>query len=441
MELGYIPPQAIDIEQAVLGAIMIDSGAFILAEVILSVDCFYDLKNKHIYSAIQTLDREHSKIDMLTVINQLKKDGNLEVVSVPYISKLTSSVTDTLNIEYHAKIVYEKYVSREVIRVCSLAVKKAYHEEEDPFDVMSEVEKSLMDVGNGSFNGNIQETKDIIDEYIAELNRPEIGMTGLPTGFFMIDKFTGGLHAPDFMVLAARPAMGKTALAVNIAKNVASNGGSVAFFSLEMSSLQLIGRMFSDETGIDSVALKKRELSTYDWEKIGNAQDELKRLKFTIDDTASLKLNDLRNKCIRLKANKGLDFVVIDYIQLMRLNYKVGSREQEISEISRGLKDLAKELNVPILALSQLSRKCEERADKKPMLSDLRESGAIEQDADMVIALMRPEYYGFETYIHDGTTVDAEGLAVFEFLKHRAGSTGDLLLKFEAKNVKFSDYR
>tara|TARA_R110000803_G_scaffold69326_2_gene131669 strand:+ start:6417 stop:7772 length:1356 start_codon:yes stop_codon:yes gene_type:complete len=437
-----ILPQDIAIEKAVLGAILIESDSLLLVSETLKPETFYDHKNGFIYKAIQELDRLMSKIDMLTVINQLKKNKELDASGgVHYISKLTNSVASSANIETHVVILNEKFMARELIRIASKSMQLAYSNS-DVFDIVAEIDKGIMDVTTGIIKKDIKDTKQLVDDYIVDLNKPQTGITGICSGFEKVDSVTGGFQDGELIVLAARPAMGKSALALNMAKNITiDNGKAVAVFSLEMTSKQLMGRFYSDVTGIESWKFKKRELTMPEWGRINDASILLKEIRLFIDDTPSIKLNELRSKCIRLKSKGNLDIVLIDYLQLMRLNYKTGSREQEISEISRGLKAIAKELNVPIIALSQLSRKVEERPDKMPMMSDLRESGAIEQDADIILFLMRPEYYGMNEFNFDGDLINTDGLAHLEVAKNRSGDIGGTILTFQKENVKFENYK
>lgn len=444
MELGKIPPQALDLEEAVLGALLLEKEAVNDVIDILQPDSFYKDSHQKIYGAIKELFGDGSPIDLLTVTDKLRKIGQLDYVGGPYyISQLTNRVASAANIEFHARIIAQKHILRELIRISTNTITKAFDDSTDVFDLLDEAEGNLFQVAES----NIRKTGDNMGSLvrqaltrIEELGQRDEGISGVPTGFRDLDEMTSGLQPSDMIILAARPAMGKTSFALTLARNTASFGKGVAVFSLEMSSLQLVTRLISSETGLTSDKLRKGKLADHEWEQLTSKVDELTKAPIFIDDTPAISVFELRAKCRRLKSKEDIQLIVIDYLQLMTAGGKGGNREQEISTISRSLKGLAKELNVPVIALSQLSRQVETRTGhKRPMLSDLRESGAIEQDADIVMFLYRPSYYGF-TEDEEGNSV--EGITELIIAKHRNGKVDTVKLKFIDHLAKFvnNDY-
>lgn len=440
LEQGKLPPQALDVEQAVLGALMIDPEAVTNSIDVLRPEYFYDPKHKVIYAAINNLFNRSEAIDILTVTNDLKASGQLEVAGgAYYVASLTNKVASSAHIEEHTKIVQQKYIQRELIHIGSDITKNAYEDTSDPLDLLDEAESKLLTIGENNFRSDYTDMKLLVNEAIKEveaISKVEGGMSGLPSGFPDLDAMTSGWQKGTLLIMAARPGMGKTALALTMARNIAVDFKKpVAVFSLEMSSVELVTRLISAETRINGKKLKQGDLKDYEWQWLYSKVGPLTEAPLYIDDTPALSMFELRAKCRRLKQQHDIQMVFIDYLQLMRGGdaYK-GNREQEISQISRQLKGLAKELKIPILALSQLSRAVETRGgDKRPQLSDLRESGAIEQDADMVMFIYRPDYYGQE---QEGMV---DGESELDIAKHRSGKTGKVKLRFIKEFAKFEN--
>ncbi|PCH86415.1 MAG: replicative DNA helicase [Flavobacteriales bacterium] len=441
LEHGKLPPQAIELEEAVLGALMLEKDA--LTDVIdkLKPENFYKETHQKIYLAICDLFSKSEPTDYLTVINELKRNGDLEVVGGPYyITQLTAKIASTANTEFHAHIILQKFIQRELIRISSGIIEEAYDDTIDVFDLLDNAESNLFDIAEGTIRGAPKRMTGLISDalkQIEEAKNHKDGMSGVPSGFTKLDRMTNGWQKADLVIVAARPAMGKTAFVLSMARNLAVDFNKpVAFFSLEMSSLQLVMRLISNETELDAEKLKRGQLTMAEWEQLHAQIDKLSDAPLIIDDTPALSIFELRAKSRKLMAKHQLELIVVDYLQLMTAGTEgKGNREQEISMISRSLKSIAKELNVPIIALSQLSRAVETRGgDKRPMLSDLRESGAIEQDADMVIFLYRPEYYGIT---EDENNNPTNGIAEVIISKHRNGQTGSVKLKFVDRLAKF----
>ena len=447
LEKGKIPPQALDLEIAVLGAMMIDKKGIDDVIDILHPDAFYDKKHQEIYAAIYTLFQNSEPTDLLTVSQQLRKDGKLELVGGDfYLINLTQKVASSAHIEYHARIILQKYIQRKLISISSDIIETAYDETVDVFDLLDLAEGKLFGVTQGNLKKGSEDAGDLVKQALKKIQdiSNQDGMSGLETGFTKLDALTSGWQPSDLIIIAARPGMGKTAFVISMAKNMAIDfGHPVAFFSLEMSSVQLITRMISSETGLTSEKLRKGNLEAHEWEQLNVKVKKLSDAPIYIDDTPSLSIFDLRAKARRLVSQHGVKIIVIDYLQLMTAGGSAGkgggNREQEISMISRNLKALAKELNVPVIALSQLSRAVETRGgSKRPLLSDLRESGAIEQDADIVSFIFRPEYYGVTEWDDDDHT-PCEGQGEFIVAKHRNGGLENIRLKFTGHLAKFSD--
>ncbi len=438
LEQGKLPPQAVDVEQAVLGAMMIDPAAVTDAIDVLRPEYFYKPEHKVIYAAISALFEKSQAVDIMTVANELKKNGELEVAGgAYYVASLTNKVASGAHIEEHAKIVQQKFIQRELIRIGTEMTKAAYEDSSDPLELLDEAESKLLTIGENNFRSDYTDMHLLVKEAIAEVeavSRQSDKLSGVPSGFPELDRITSGWQKGTLLILAARPGMGKTAFALTMARNIAVDfKKAVAVFSLEMSSLELVTRLISSETRISGKKLKQGNLEPFEWEWLNSKVGPLSEAPLYIDDTPALTMFELRAKCRRLKQQHDIQMVFVDYLQLMRGDNR-GNREQEISQISRQLKGLAKELKIPILALSQLSRAVETRGgDKKPQLSDLRESGAIEQDADMVMFIYRPEYYG----INDEGNVD--GAADLMIEKHRSGSTGVVHLRFVKEFARFEN--
>lgn len=441
---GKVVPQAVDLEEAVLGAMMLEQTAVNAVIDVLGSESFYKPSHKKIYETIQQLFNDSEPIDLLTVTEALRKEGNLEFVGGAYaVANLTTRVASTANVEFHARIISQKHIQRELIRVSSNIIEKAFDEKTDVFDLLDEAESGLFEVAEGNIRKSFEAMRSVVKkaiDYIDKARSNDSGVSGIPSGFADLDKMTGGWQRSDMIVLAARPGMGKTAFVLTMCRNVAVDEGiPCAVFSLEMSSVQLVQRLIAAETEIASDKFRKGNLEDHEYQQLHDRIGKLSRAPLFIDDTPGLNVFELRAKCRRMKQQHGIDLVVIDYLQLMTGGSNSnGNREQEISSISRSIKSIAKELDIPIIALSQLSRMVETRGgDKRPMLSDLRESGAIEQDADMVSFIYRPEYYGFTEHEEGLST---QGLAEFIIAKHRHGGLGTINMKFIGKLAKFTDY-
>lgn len=438
-----VPPQNIEAEQSVLGAMLIDKEAIARATEILSSEDFYREAHRVIFNAIMELYNKNEAVDMITLTDVLRRDGKLEDVGgIAYVTSLANAVPTAANVKYHAEIVAEKSVLRQLIRVSTEIAAMGYEAGDEVNVLVDKAESRILEISNRKKRSDFTPIGDVLMDSVQNIEKllnNKGGLTGLPSGFTDLDRLTSGLHPSDFIILAARPSMGKTALALNIVQNVALRahkkvGGepkSVAFFSLEMSKEQLVNRMLCAEAQIDSQRLRIGELSDKDWEGLWNACDEMSKAKIYIDDTAGITAMEMRSRARRLKAEQGLDLIVVDYLQLMQGSGKrnsSGDRQQEVSEISRSLKALARELDVPVLALSQLSRGVESRQIKRPMLSDLRESGSLEQDADIVAFLYREDYYNPETENKHTELIIA---------KHRNGPVDTVNLYFHKQFTKF----
>jgi len=441
---GKLPPQAVDLEEAILGALMLEKDALTSVIDILHPESFYKDTHRIIFQAIRKLFEKSQPIDILTVTNQLKSSGELDLVGGPFaITQLTNRVASAANIEYHARIVLQKHIQRELIRISSETIKDAYEDTTDVFQLLDHTEQNLFEVAQGNIRRNYREMKDIIGLAIRDIEAARMhssGITGVESGFTALDRMTAGWQKSDLIVLAARPGMGKTAFVLSLARNAAVEfKRPIALFSLEMSAVQLVNRLIASETGLPADKLKKGNLAAHEWEQLNSMIGKLSEAPIYIDDSPALSVFDLRSKCRRLKQQYDVQLIIIDYLQLMRadVDSKSGNREQEISSISRSLKAIAKELNVPIIALSQLSRAVETRGgNKRPQLSDLRESGAIEQDADMVCFIYRPEYYQIT---HDEDNNPTNGMAEIIIAKHRNGALDTVKLKFIDRLAKFTD--
>ena len=446
LEKGKLPPQAIDLEEAVLGAMMIDKKGVDDVIDILHSDVFYKDAHQLIYDAIYTLFQNTEPIDLRTVSNQLRQSGNLDVVGGDfYLINLTQKVSSSAHIEFHARIILQKYIQRKLISISSEIIEEAYDETIGVFDLLDGAESKLFEVTQGNLKKSSEVAEGLVKQAIDKIQEisNQSGMSGIATGFTRLDELTSGWQPSDLVIIAARPGMGKTAFVMSMAKNMAIDFDTpVAIFSLEMSSVQLITRMISSETGISSGKLRKGNLEPHEWEQLNVKVKNLSKAPIFIDDTPSLSIFDLRAKARRLASQHGIKVIIIDYLQLMTAGAAQkggGNREQEISTISRNLKALAKELGIPVIALSQLSRAVETRGgSKRPLLSDLRESGAIEQDADIVSFIYRPEYYG-NTEWDDEERTPCEGQAEFIVAKHRNGGLDNIKLKFTGHLAQFSN--
>ena len=438
-----VPPQNIEAEQSVLGAMLIDKEAIAKATEILSAEDFYRDAHRVIFSAMLEIYNKNEAVDMITVTDILRRDNKLEDVGgIAYITSLANVVLTAANVKYHAEIVAEKSVLRQLVKVSTEIAAMGYEANDEVGVLLDTAESRILEISNRKKRADFTPISAVLMDSVQNIEKllnNKGGLTGIPTGFNDLDKLTSGLHPSDFIILAARPSMGKTALALNIVQNVALRahkrvGGdprSVAFFSLEMSKEQLVNRMLCAEANIDSQRLRIGEMKEDDWTHLWDACDVMSKAKIYIDDTAGITVMDMRSRARRLKAEHGLDLIVVDYLQLMQGSGKrntSGDRQQEVSEISRSLKALARELDVPVLALSQLSRGVEASQVKRPMLSDLRESGSLEQDADIVAFLYREDYYNPETENKHTELIIA---------KHRNGPVDTVNLFFHKQFTKF----
>lgn len=435
--LGRIPPQSIEAEQSVIGSMLIDKEVIPVVMEILKPEDFYRPDNKEIYDVIIELFDKAQPIDLITVSERLKLHGKLELVGgLEYLTNIATDVPTTANVKHYAKIVEEKSLLRKLIKASSEIVDLGYSASEEVTHIMDKAEQSIFDILQKRSSQGFVPIKDVlVDTFnkLEELYNNKGHITGIPTGFADLDFKTSGLHNSDLVLIAARPAMGKTAFALNIAQNVAVHSGvPVALFSLEMSKEQLVNRMLCSEAMVDSNKMKTGQLEDNDWQKVARALGPLSEAPIFIDDTPGISITEIRAKCRRLKLEHNLGLVVIDYLQLMQgSKSRSENRQQEISEISRSLKILAKEINIPVITLSQLSRAAETRTDHRPMLSDLRESGAIEQDADIVMFLYRDDYYNPDT--------EKKNIAEVILAKHRSGSTGTVELVWLGQYTKFAN--
>ena len=436
MELGKIPPHDIEAEQAVIGSMLTDSDAVMAAVEKLREESFYREDNKLIFEAIVNLYNRSEPVDLVTVKDELSSMGNFEKVGgFEYLAILQDKVPTTANVQKYIDIVEEKATLRKLIKTANEIIDLGYNPTEDVEDIMAGAEKKIFDIIQNKNQKSYTPIKDVLIESftkLEELYNQKSKITGVPTGFVDLDDKTAGLHGSDLILIAARPAMGKTAFALNIAANAAIRSNTpVAIFNLEMSKDQLVNRILCIEAMVDSNKIMTGKLEEDDWSKLASVVGPISDSGIYIDDTPGISIMEIRTKCRKLKMEKNIGLIVIDYIQLIQgsNNRKNGSREQEIAEISRSLKILAKELNVPVIALSQLSRAVEQRPDHRPMLSDLRESGSIEQDADIVMFLYRDDYYN----------PDSEEKDISEVIiaKHRAGSTGTVKLLWMGNYTKF----
>jgi len=436
---GRVPPHALDLEESVLGAIILEKNSLTLVIDILKEESFYKYAHQKIYQGIIQLFNNSESIDLNTLINQLKKNGTLNVVGGSYyIAKLTTKISSSANIEFHARIIVEYYIKRSLINITTKIQNYSYNEAIDVFKLLDKSEQLLFELSKSSIRKNYSNIKSLMINSFQELNikrKNKNGITGIPSGFNELDFITSGWQKSDLIIIAARPGMGKTAFMLSILRNASIlNKYPVAIFSLEMSSSQLVNRLLSIESEIEANKIKKGILENHEWEQLIYKTSKLSNAPIYIDDTPSLSIFELKTKCRRLKTNYDIQIIAIDYLQLMsnEINKKgFTNREQEIAYISRSLKEIAKEINIPIIALSQLSRAVEIRGgDKRPQLSDLRESGSIEQDADIVIFLYRPEYYN----LNQG---EAKNTAEIIIAKHRNGSLNKIKLKFLNQYTKF----
>ena len=446
--LSKLYPQAIDIEKSVLGGIIIEEDAILEVVNIINVDTFYSSQNKEVYKAILNLFENHLPIDLRTVIDQLRKNGSLEKIGgEEYVVSLIDRVVSGVNIEYHSFLILEYAIKREIINISKEILKQALDPTVDIFNLIDTAEQKMLDVSSRNIKKNYSDLNTLLKETISTIDQKrnnKTGITGIPSGFSGLDTLTSGWQKSDLVIIAARPGMGKTAFTLSLVRNAAvMNNTPVALFSLEMSSVQLVSRLISAESELDATKINNGQLENYEWEQLKHKTSIISQAPIYIDDTPALSVSELRTKCRKLKVKHDIQMIVIDYLQLLTsnslFNKETFNREQEISYISRSLKSLAKELEVPVITPSQLSRAVETRGgDKRPMLSDLRESGAIEQDADIVMFLYRPEYYGLFSEDND---FNIKGITELIIAKHRNGPLDTAFAKFINKYVKFEDIK
>lgn len=442
--MGKLPPRDTDLEEVVIGALMLEKDAYMNVSDILTPDSFYDPVNAKIYNAISTLGFNQRPIDMMTVTEQLRKEGELENVGgAVHIAELTGRVFSAANIEFHAKIVAQKHLARRLIAFASKIETDAFDESNDVDDLLQAAEGQLFEISQTHLKREVTQIDPVLNlaiEQIQTAANAESGLSGLQTGYTGLDKITSGWQNSDLIIIAARPAMGKTAFVLSMAKNMAVDYNiPIAIFTLEMANVQLVKRLISNVADLEGEKIKSGKLSEEERDRLNSRLRSVYGAPLYLDETPGLSITELRTKARRLVREHGVKLIMIDYLQLMTASgMKLGSREQEVSTISRSLKALAKELNIPIIALSQLNRSTETREDKRPILSDLRESGAIEQDADMVCFIHRPEYYTKSTEDGEGNSI--KGLAELIIAKHRSGAVGDVKLRFVSKFARFDNW-
>jgi replicative DNA helicase len=440
LDLSKLPPQAVELESAVLGELMMDRQA--LADVIdiLSPETFYKSAHQLIFSAIHTLFHNSEPVDILTVVQRLKKDGKLEEAGGAfYVTQLTNRVASSANVEMHSRIIIEEFIKRQVIMVSTTTLQTAYEDTSDVFELLEVAEQGLFSVTQNTIKKNYESLRTLLGQAIEQIeNSRDQKFKGVPSGFTRLDSITGGWQNADLVILGARPAMGKTSFMLSLARNACvEHGKPVAIFSLEMTSLQLVNRLISGEAEITAEKIRRGDFSENDFKELHSKIGKLVEAPMFIDDTPAISIFDFRAKAKRLKAQHKIELIIIDYLQLMTAvsNGKNGNREQEVGLISRSLKAIAKELDIPIIALAQLSRAMEQRGgNKHPQLSDLRESGSMEQDADLVMFIHRPEYYGI---LADDDGNSTQGIAEIIVAKHRNGRVGKENLMFIQQFTKF----
>ncbi len=427
-------PFNMEAEQAVLGSALIDGESVGEAAQVLKPDDFYFSANKFIFSAVMDLFNENRPIDFVTISEQLKVNNKLDAAGgIDYLKKLSVSVPTTQNVKYYADIIREKSILRMLIRQAESISKMAYNEQDTLSQVIERSEQMIFDISSTHEQKDIVHISDILQssyDQMAQNAANKGGITGIPTGFEELNKRTGGFHGGELIIIAGRPGMGKSAFAVNIAEYVSINlGKTVAIFNLEMPREQIVNRILCSQALVNNGRIRTGTMEPDDWEKICDVADTIAKAPIYIDDSSTITVSQIRAKCRRLKQMKKLDLIVIDYLQLMQSGGRSDNRQQEIADISRSLKVLAKELDVPVIALSQLKRESESQKGKKPMLSDLRESGAIEQDADMVMFLFRNYYYS--------KNPEEKELAECIIAKNRSGSVDEFPLGFKGEYTKF----
>ena len=430
-----IPPHNLEAEQAILGAIFLDEKAIVDISEILVPEDFYRVAHQKIYRSMLEVHHRNIPVDIISVVTELSNTNQIEDVGgTSYIRELADAVPTAANIGFYAEIIKEKSVLRRLIHTATAIVTEGYSREGDVDALLNEAEKSILSVAQNAKSGNFKNIQDVLVEahnHIVSMYRQKGDITGIPSGFPDLDRMTAGFQKNDLIIVAARPSVGKTAFALNIAQSVATKTNeTVAIFSLEMGAEQLVMRMLCAEGNLDAQRMRTGKLTAEDWGKLSLALGSLSNSKVFIDDTPGIKVNDIRTKCRRLAQEYGLGMILIDYLQLIQGSGKSReNRQQEVSEISRTLKEIARELQVPVIALSQLSRGVESRQDKRPMMSDIRESGSIEQDADIVAFLYRDDYYEKDT--------EKKDIIEIIIAKQRNGPVGTVELAFRKEYNKF----
>lgn len=440
-----MPPQAVEIEQAVLGAMLIDQRAIEQARDILVAGNFYHAAHGLIFAAMLHLYDTRVAVDQLTLAEELRRRDQLDQVGgVVYLAKIAAEVATWANVSYHAKIVLTKARMRRLIEVSSTITREAYEDAEDPLVLVERAEDALLSMVNERQDGALTAIAVALEEaleIIEKAHNARGALTGIDTGLQELNRLTGGWQNGDSIILAARPSVGKSALAFDFIRAAVAAGKSVGLFSLEMARHQVVQRLLAQAEGFDLQALRTGRLMEAEWVRLIHAAGKISTWPISIDDRSGLTILEVRSQCIRVKREKGLDLVVIDYLQLMAGHKRADSREQEVSQISRGIKGLAKELRIPVIALSQLNRALESRTDHRPKLSDLRETGSLEQDADVVMFLYRPDLYGIHQEEIDGVKVPCDGMVELSLGKQRNGPLGSVWLKFEAEQTRFAEHQ
>lgn len=436
INLGKVPPHSAEAEQTVLASALIDHIAVEKIVNLLNADDFYFEANKEIFDSIRQVHIENIPVDAVTVTEELKKRGKVDYIGgYEYLAKLTDNIITSKNVEAYCNIIREKATLRRLIMASNEIIEKGYNENDDVQKIIELAESRIFSISQNRSVNSFYEIKDVLMDLFNTLEERAMNrgsITGLTTGYDDLDRMTSGLQKSDLILLAARPSMGKTALALNISMNAVKTGASVALFSLEMSKEQYVQRILSMESMVDSSKLRTGNLDDDDWTRLISTMSIISNYKVFIDDTAAISVFEIMSKCRRLKMEKGLDLIVVDYLQLMSDGSNTSNRQQEISNISRGLKTLAREMDCPVLALSQLSRAPELRQDHRPIMSDLRESGAIEQDADIVMMLYRDEYYYKEES-------EKKGITDVIIAKQRNGPVGTIELAWIGQYTKFGN--